>query len=134
MIKLYGDKVGIIPIFDPEKSKGGIIIPDEAKERCKQGIVKYVGPLVTRVGIGAYVLFGGYTGQLFQLEGEGKLIIMPEDFILAEIEDEDIWVESLRLPYSMILHEVAEQFTKDQRVIKIKVPRPQAKEYDKLGR
>ena len=127
MIKLYHDKVGIIPIYDPPVSKGGIIIPDEAKERVKQGIVKYIGPAVTRVSIGAYVLFGGYTGQLFSIEGEGKLIVMPEEFILAEIEDEDIFVESLRMPYAWILNEVAEQFTKSGRVLKVKTITPKAK-------
>lgn len=86
MITLQRDKVGIIPIDDPEKI-GHIIIPDIAKERCDQGIVKYVGPDVKFVEIGMYVIFSGYSGTLISISGEGRLIIMPEEFIVAEIKD-----------------------------------------------
>ncbi len=80
MIKLQGNKVAATPIFDPDKI-GRIWIPDQAKERCDQGIVKYIGPEVDWCRVGDYILFSGYTGTLIRLEGEGLLIVMPEDFI-----------------------------------------------------
>lgn len=85
MIKLTLDKVAVTPINDPDVSKGGIIIPDIAKERCDQGIVKYTGPDCKSTKVGMYVLFSGYTGSLVHVEGEGRIIIMPEDFIVAEL-------------------------------------------------
>lgn len=85
MIKLTLNKVAVTPINDPDVSKGGIIIPDIAKERCDQGIVKYCGPDCVDTKVGQYVLFSGYTGTLVHVEGEGRIIIMPEDFIVAEL-------------------------------------------------
>lgn len=96
MIKLIGNKVAITPINDPDKSAGGIWIPDQAKERCDQGIVKYIGPKVKWCKQGMYVAFSGYTGELFIMEGEGRVIIMPEDFIVCEISNvENVFVPGL---------------------------------------
>jgi co-chaperonin GroES (HSP10) len=85
MINIPGNKVACTPIFDPDKI-GRIYIPDMAKERCDQGIVKYIGPKCEWVKVNDYVLFSGYTGTLVRLEGEGLLIIMPEDFVTCVIE------------------------------------------------
>ncbi len=91
MLKVLTTKVVITPIFDPDVTKSGlIIIPDQAKERCDQGIVKYVGPDVTLVKPGDYVIFSGYSGDLTFLEDEGVFIIMHEEFIIAKIADEEI--------------------------------------------
>src|SRR5881394_1005790 len=87
MIKLTKNKVAITPIFDPDTSPGGIIIPDIAKERCDQGIVKYIGPKVETIKIGMYVLFSGYSGTLVHVDGEGSLILLPEEFIVAELPE-----------------------------------------------
>jgi chaperonin GroES len=70
--------VMIDPIDDADESPGGIIIPEMAKERTKQGIVKYVGSDCKLVSIGDWVLFNGYAGVLIFLEGEGRLISMDE--------------------------------------------------------
>src|SRR5215203_7059395 len=79
MIQLYRNRVAITPIFDRDTSASGrIIIPEEARDRCDQGIVKYIGPEVRDLKIGDYVLFSGYSGDMVRLEDEGKLIIMPE--------------------------------------------------------
>lgn len=75
--------VVIKPIDDPDVSPGGIIIPDMAKERTDQGIVKYVGESVTFVRPGDWILFSGYAGTLIFLEGEGRLISMDEKLVLA---------------------------------------------------
>ena len=84
MIELTQDKVAIDPIFDSDFSPSGLlIIPEEAKDRCDQGIVKYLGPDVKHLKVGDYVLFSGYTGTNIRLEGEGVLIIMREDWVEA---------------------------------------------------
>ncbi len=87
MLQLVNDRVAVTPIFDADTSPGGIIIPDVAKERCDQGIVKYVGPNVKDIKIGQYVLFSGYTGTLVHIAGEGSVIIMPEEFIVAVLDE-----------------------------------------------
>ena len=90
MINLLKDRVAITPIFDSDMSSGkhgaSIIIPDQAKSRCKQGIVKYVGSDVKELKPGDYVFFPGYTGSVFNLEDEGLLIIMRESSITALVE------------------------------------------------
>lgn len=85
MIKLTTDKIAVTPIDDPSISRGGIIIPEMAKERCDQGIVKYIGPDVQDVKVGMYILFSGYTGELVHVEGEGRIIIFPEKFAVCEL-------------------------------------------------
>lgn len=90
MLGIPENKVAIIPLFDPDVSPGGIIIPEMAKDRCDQGIVKYCGPRCEIVKEGDYVLFPGYTGQSVFLEGEGTLIFMREDAITARIEGQEL--------------------------------------------
>lgn len=89
---MYGmleNKVMIIPIFDPDVSPGGIIIPEVAKERCDQGVVKTVGAGCNLVKPGDYVIFPGYTGQTVRIDNE-VVIIMREDAISAVIDGEDV--------------------------------------------
>jgi co-chaperonin GroES (HSP10) len=88
MLDLQGNKVAITPIVDPDVSEGGIIIPEIAKERADQGIVKYVGPNVRYLKPGDYVLFSGYAGVKIWLEGEGAFIICFETEIQAILYDE----------------------------------------------
>lgn len=79
----------IAPKFDPDKI-GSIYLPQESRQRCTQGIVKYIGREVTEVKVGDRVGFGGYSGTLAKLDGEGVFIIMPEseiDFIFGPISD-----------------------------------------------
>lgn len=87
MIDPLGDKVYIQPIFESDVSSGGIIVPDMAKERCNQGIVKYVGPDVEELFVGDYVLFSNYDGTLMSVEGEGYIIIVKESGITAKLVD-----------------------------------------------
>src|SRR5215467_7116188 len=79
---------------EPEKTKGGIIIPDTAKEKPQQGKVMAVGkgkvnedgkvtPLDVKVG--DTILFGKYSGSDIKLDGEEHLILREED-ILGVIE------------------------------------------------
>ena len=87
MILLQNDKVAVEPIRPPETtSSGRIIIPDQAQDRIKQGIVKYVGPDCKHVAVGDYVIFGAYTGTLIKI-GDELLIIFREEFIEAKIPE-----------------------------------------------
>ena len=77
-----------------EKTKGGIIIPDTAKEKPEQGKIVAVGkgkvnddgkvtPLDVKVG--DTILFGKYSGSEVKLDGEEHLIMREED-ILGVVE------------------------------------------------
>ena len=91
---LQHDKVACVPLFDPDHY-GSIIIPDTAKERCDQGLVKYIGPEVTHVQPGDHIIFSGYTGTLMEIEGEGLMIVLPETFIDAKLESPDTSIPGL---------------------------------------
>jgi chaperonin GroES len=80
------DRVVVKPAPAEEKTKGGIIIPDTAKEKPLRGEVVAVGPgkdgnLMT-VQVGDIVLYGKYAGQELLHEGE-QYLIMREDDILV---------------------------------------------------
>lgn len=77
MISLLDDKIAVIPLEDPDKI-GSIWVPDQAKQRADQGIVKYKGPNVKEVCVGDHVFYGGYVGTKVSVEGEGVLAIMSE--------------------------------------------------------
>jgi chaperonin GroES len=88
------DRILVKRIEEEAKSKGGIIIPDTAKEKPQEGRVVAVGngkvnddgnlrPL--DVHKGDRILFGKYSGTELQLEGEEHLIIR-EDDVLAVLE------------------------------------------------
>lgn len=94
MLTMPALKVAVEPIFDDDKI-GSIIVPEQAKGRCDQGLVKYIGSEVKMLEVGDHVLFSGYTGTLLELEDEGLLIIMPEDFIVAVVHDDPIEIPDL---------------------------------------
>ena len=88
------DRVVVQRVDAEEKTKGGIIIPDTAKEKPIEGEVVAVGNgkvledgTVRKldVKIGDRVLFGKYSGTEVKLEGEERLIVR-EDDILAVLE------------------------------------------------
>ena len=88
------DRVVVKRIDAEEKSKGGIIIPDTAKEKPSQGQVVAVGPggrdesgkvITPDVKAGDKVLFGKWSGTEVVLDGE-DLLIMKESDIMGVIE------------------------------------------------
>jgi chaperonin GroES len=94
-IRPLGDRVLIKRVAEEEKSKGGIIIPDTAKEKPQEGKVIAVGKgkrdddgKVTPLDVkkGDRILFGKYSGTEVKLNGEEHLIVREED-ILGVIED-----------------------------------------------
>jgi chaperonin GroES len=87
------DRVVIKRVEAEDKSKGGIIIPDSAKEKPQQGEVVAVGPggrdengkLITMdLKAGDRVLFGKWSGTEVKLDGE-ELLIMKESDIMGVI-------------------------------------------------
>ena len=88
------DRVVLRRIEEDERTKGGIIIPDTAKEKPQQGEVVAVGPgardekgVVQPLDVkaGDRVLFGKWSGTEVKLDGE-DLIIMKESDIMGIIE------------------------------------------------
>jgi co-chaperonin GroES (HSP10) len=91
MFRLYDNKVAVIPFFDRDMTPSGrLYIPEIAKERCDQGLVKYVGPNCKWLKPGDYVLFSGYTGAAIHDEHEGTLLIFREEFAAAIITDDKV--------------------------------------------
>ncbi len=85
-IKQLADRVIVKPAAAEEKTAGGIIIPDTAKEKPQKGTVVAAGPgkkddPVT-VKVGDTVLYGKYAGTEISVEGQ-DLLIMRESDILA---------------------------------------------------
>lgn len=200
MIQIPRKKVAVIPIFDSEETKGGIIKPSSfnyvrekkfyeiwdiennrkineaddyeraryllrkhrergykaelkitktmqedqplnSGERCDQGIVKYLGADVVECKIGDYVFFSGYTGTLMHIEGEGLLIILPEDFIECIFDiDEFSRVPGLyfkdrdgsyfEATYEQAMNIIAESFTILGKTIEVKTSRPKLEDYN----
>jgi len=87
-IKPLADRVLVKPAAAEEKTISGIIIPDSAKEKPLKGEVLAVGKgtkdEVMEVAVGNSVLFGKYSGQEIEWEGE-KYLIMKQSDILAII-------------------------------------------------
>jgi chaperonin GroES len=87
-IKPLADRVIVKPAAAEEKTSGGIIIPDTAKEKPQRGTVVAAGPgkkdEPVTVKVGDTVLYGKYSGQEIPFEGE-EYLIMRESDILAII-------------------------------------------------
>jgi len=87
-LKPLADRVVIKPSVAEEKTKGGIIVPDTAKEKPVWGEVISVGPgrvsddgktIPMQVKAGDKVLYGKYSGTEITLEGEEYLIMRESD-------------------------------------------------------
>jgi len=93
-IKPLHDRVIVKRVEEEEKTKGGIIIPDTAKEKPVEGKVVAAGDgkvtedgkkLPLEVKKGDRILFGKYAGTEINIDGEEHLI-MKEDDIIALVE------------------------------------------------
>jgi chaperonin GroES len=85
------DRVVVKRIDPEEKTKGGIIIPDTAKEKPSQGEITAIGPggrdeagklIPIDLKVGDRVLFGKWSGTEIRLDGE-ELLIMKESDIMG---------------------------------------------------
>ena len=89
-----GDRVLIERVEEEEKTKGGIIIPDTAKEKPQEGAVIAVGPgardengklVPLDVKKGDRILFGKWSGTEVKIDGD-DLLIMKESDVLGVLE------------------------------------------------
>jgi chaperonin GroES len=92
-VKPLADRVVVKPLEDSEQMRGGLYIPDTAKEKPQQGEVVAVGPgklseegkrIDPDLKVGDRVLYGKYSGTEVTLE-EGQYLILRESDVLAVI-------------------------------------------------
>jgi chaperonin GroES len=90
-VKPLGDRILVRRVEEEEVQRGGIIIPDSAKEKPQQGEVLAVGPgrlnddgkrIPLEVKTGDRILMGKYAGTEVKLDGE-ECLILREDDVLA---------------------------------------------------
>ncbi len=93
-IRPLGDGIMVRRSVAEDRTSGGILLPDNARERPKRGTVQAVGPgrlldngtrATMQVAEGDEVVFGGYAGTEIKLDGE-ELLVISENDILAVME------------------------------------------------
>ena len=94
-VQPLGDRVVVEREEAQERTAGGIVLPDTAKDKPQKGKVVAVGDgRITKDGtrrplqvkVGDSVLFTSYAGDEFRLNGDRKVLLMREDDILAVVE------------------------------------------------
>ena len=94
MLKPLGDRIVVKPLEAEEKTSGGIVLPDSAKERPQTGEVIAVGPGKTldngsvapmEVVVGDKVVYSKYGGTEVKVDGQDVLITRQDD-ILGVVE------------------------------------------------
>ncbi len=84
-VKPLSDRVLVEPNAAEEKTAGGLIIPDSAKEKPLAGKVVAVGPgtseIKMEVKVGDSVLYGKYAGQELQIDGKDYLMMKQQDIL-----------------------------------------------------
>lgn len=90
LLKPLADRVVVKPLEQEEKTKGGIVLPDTAKEKPQEGEVIAVGPgrllddgkrAAPEVKVGDRVLFAKYSGTEVTLDGETYLVLRESDIL-----------------------------------------------------
>ena len=93
-IKPLGDKILVKRLEAQEVTKGGIVLPDSAKEKPKEGKIISVGPGkilddgkrgALQVKAGDRILFTSYAGTEIKVDGE-EFLVMSEEDVLAVVE------------------------------------------------
>ncbi len=86
-MKPIQDRVVVKPAPAEEKTKGGIIIPDTAKEKPQRGKIVAVGPgkdgIKLTVKVNDVVLYGKYAGQELNYDGKDYLIMREDDILVV---------------------------------------------------
>ncbi|MCS7222802.1 MAG: co-chaperone GroES [Anaerolineae bacterium] len=94
-LRPLGDRLVVEPIEQEERTAGGIILPETAKEKPQEGKVLAAGPgrrdedgeyIPMDVKVGDRVLYAKYAGTEVKLEGK-KLLILKESDVLAIVEE-----------------------------------------------
>jgi chaperonin GroES len=93
-LKPLGGRVIVEPVEQEEKTAGGIILPETAKEKPQEGKILAAGPgerdengarIAMEVNVGDKVLYAKYSGTEVKVDGK-KLLILRESDILAVVE------------------------------------------------
>ena len=94
VIKPLDDRIVVARTEPDAKSSGGIILPENAKEKMQQGKILAVGPgkllddgsrAKPDVSVGDVILFGKYSGQTVKVDGD-ELLVMKEEDLFAVVE------------------------------------------------
>jgi chaperonin GroES len=94
-LKPLGDRIVVEPLEAEEKTKGGIILPDTAKEKPQEGKVVAIGkgkldengkPLPMEIKVGDKILYGKYAGTEITVDGKEYMILKEED-VLAVVDE-----------------------------------------------
>jgi len=89
-LKPLEDRVVVKPVQQEERTKGGIVLPDTAKERPQEGTVLAIGPgrvlengqrVPMTVKVGDRVLYSRYGGTEIKIDGEEYLILSERDIM-----------------------------------------------------
>jgi chaperonin GroES len=92
-----GDRLVVKPMEGEEKTKGGIILPDTAKEKPQEGKVLAVGPgrltedgkrIAMEVKVGDVVLYVKYGGTEIKIEGEELMVLRESDILAKKVRKE----------------------------------------------
>ncbi|MEW6080477.1 MAG: co-chaperone GroES [Bacillota bacterium] len=90
MIKPLADRVVVKPSAAEEKTKGGIVLPDTAKDKPQEGTAVAVGPgkllengtrVAPEVKVGDTVVYSKYSGTEIKIDGEEHLILRESDIL-----------------------------------------------------
>lgn len=93
MLRPLADRVVVKPIEAEEKTKGGIVLPDTAKDKPQEGEVIAVGPgrilengtkIPPEVKVGDRVIYSKYSGSEIKVEGEEYLIVRESDILAVK--------------------------------------------------
>lgn len=89
-IKPLADRIVVEPLEETEEMRGGLYIPDTAKEKPQQGTVVAVGPgrrtdkgelVKVEISVGDRVLYGKYSGTEVSVDGHDYLIVKESDVL-----------------------------------------------------
>jgi len=93
MLKPLADRVVLKPVTAEEKTKGGIVLPDTAKDKPQEGEVVAVGPgrildngtkLAPEVKVGDRVIYSKYSGTEVKVDGEEYLVVRESDILAVK--------------------------------------------------
>lgn len=93
MIKPLADRVVVKALPSEETTKGGIVLPDTAKEKPQEGEVVAVGPgkladdgqrITPEVAVGDKVIYSKYGGTEIKIDGEEYLILRESDILAVK--------------------------------------------------
>lgn len=95
-LKPLGDRIVVKPVEEEERTKGGIVLPDTAKEKPQEAEVVAVGPgarnekgerVPMEVKVGDRVIYAKYSGTEFKQDDEEYLILRESDVLAIVVRE-----------------------------------------------